>query len=102
KQYDRARAFSERALAIRRRALGNDHPLVARTLGHLAEVNIEQGRLDIALRQVEEAITMYRRAVVVEEPADLAVVLRLRADIETRRGNFTAARETLTAALAER
>ena len=46
KQYDRARAYSERALAIRRRALGNDHPLVARTLASLAETNIEQGRLD--------------------------------------------------------
>ena len=38
----------------------------------------------------------------VEEPAELAFVLRLRAGIETRRGDFTAARETLADALTAR
>jgi CHAT domain-containing protein/tetratricopeptide (TPR) repeat protein len=102
KQYARARGYSERALAIRKRTLGSDHPLVARTLGGLAARNVEQGRLDDALHQVEEAIAMYRRAGVVEEPADLAFVLRLRAEIEARRGDFTAARATLADALTAR
>jgi CHAT domain-containing protein len=102
KQYDRSRAYWERALAIRRRALGNDHPLVARTLAGVAETNIEQGRLDTALRQLEEIIATYRRVGVVEEPAALADVLRLRAGIETRRGDFAAARDTLADALTTR
>jgi CHAT domain-containing protein/tetratricopeptide (TPR) repeat protein len=102
KQNGRARAYSERALAIRRRALGNDHPLIARTLVSLASRNVEQGRLDVALRQLDEAIVMYRRAGVVEEPADLAFALRLRAGIEMRRGGFTAARDTLADALTAR
>ncbi|MEO8260155.1 MAG: CHAT domain-containing protein [Acidobacteriota bacterium] len=102
KQYGRAQSFSERALAIRRRTFGSDHPLVARTLGNLAETNIAQGRLTVALRQVDEAIATYRRVGVVEEPAALADVLRLRADIETRRGDFAVARETLADALTAR
>jgi CHAT domain-containing protein/tetratricopeptide (TPR) repeat protein len=102
KQNARARGLYERALAIRRRALGNDHPLVAWTLVNLAQTTVDSGRLDLALRDVEEAIAIYRRGGVSEEPDHFAIVLELRADIETRRGDFTAARASLADALALR
>ncbi len=38
-----ARAFLERALAIRQKTLGPDHPIVAETLDHLAWVQCNRG-----------------------------------------------------------
>ena len=102
KQIARARTLYQRALTIRRGIQGKDHPQVARTLYLLAQADFEQGRLDPALRQVEEAIATYQRAGVSEEPADLAFALALRGYIETRRGDFAAARASAADALAVR
>jgi CHAT domain-containing protein/tetratricopeptide (TPR) repeat protein len=102
KQNVRARRLYERALTIRQFALGKDHPLVARTLAELAQTNLDEGRLVPALRQVNEAITTYQRVGMTEEPADLANFLALRAEIETRGGDFAAARATLADALVTR
>jgi CHAT domain-containing protein/tetratricopeptide (TPR) repeat protein len=97
-----ARVLYQRALAIRRRALGGDHPQVARTLDRLAWTSLRSGNDALALRYVEEAIAIYRRVDLSEEPDHLAQVFELRAQIETRRGDFGAARATFADALAIR
>jgi CHAT domain-containing protein/tetratricopeptide (TPR) repeat protein len=96
----RARVLYQQALAIRRSALGRAHPQVARTLDRLAWTSLKSGDVGLALRYVEEAIAIYRRVDLSEEPDHLAQVLALRAQIETRRGDFGAARATLADALA--
>jgi CHAT domain-containing protein/tetratricopeptide (TPR) repeat protein len=102
KQNVRARGLYERALTIRRRALGSDHPIVASTLVNLAETTVNAGRLDLAWRYVQEAIVIYKRVGLSEEPNNFAHVLELRAEIEKRRGDFVAARGSLADALAAR
>jgi tetratricopeptide (TPR) repeat protein len=100
KQNVRARALYQQALTIVRRALGNDHRQVAWTLANLAGMNVESGRPDLALRDVEEAIDIYQRAGLSEDPGHVALALEIRAAIETARGDFAAARASLAEALA--
>ena len=102
RQIARARGFYERALTIRRRALGNDHPLVAWTLVRIARTAVDSGSLDLASGYVQEALVIYRRVGLSEEPNNFALVLELRAEIETRRGDFRTARASLVEALAAR
>ncbi len=102
KQNARARELYERAITIRRRALGDDHPSVAWALVSLAQTTVDSGRLDLALRYVQDAIAIHRKVGLSEDPDHFALVLELRAEIETRRGDFTAARASLAEALSAR
>ena len=102
RQNVRARALYQRALAVVRRALGNDHRQVAWTLTNLAGMNVESGRFDLAIRDVEEAIAIYQRVGLSEDPGHLALALEIRAAIEAERGDFMATRASLAEALAAR
>jgi len=101
-QLPRARGLYEQALAIHRTKLGAVHPQVAWTLTNLAKTIADAGDVSVALRQVEEAIAIFRKSGASDEPDHFARVLELRGILEARRGNFTAARPSLAAALTER
>ena len=88
----RARVLYERALTIRRRAFGAEHPDVAWSLGNLARIDADLGNLLVARREVNDAITMYRRFDVSDEPDHVARVLLLRGEIEAREGDERSAR----------
>jgi eukaryotic-like serine/threonine-protein kinase len=51
-----ARTQLERALAIRRRSLGREHPDVAQSLFHLAQLDEATGRLPTAIQGYEQAL----------------------------------------------
>ena len=101
-QTRRARVLYERALAGRRRSLGRTHPQVAWTLTNLAKTTADEGNVSAALRYLDEAITIYKKARAPYEPDHLARVLELRGLLEARRGNLKTARASLTDALNER
>src|SRR5260370_773531 len=61
-RYADAEPLFKRALAIREKALGTNHPLVATSLNNLAELYRAQGRY-------AEAETLYQRALAVREKA---------------------------------
>ena len=50
------------ALETRRASLGNDHPQVAETLYHLADLYIEQRRLDEAVEVNQQALAIFERS----------------------------------------
>ena len=56
----RAQSFFQRALAIRERALGPDHPEVAQSLNNLAGLHTAQGE-DV------QAESLYKRALAIYE-----------------------------------
>jgi CHAT domain-containing protein/tetratricopeptide (TPR) repeat protein len=101
-QLDRAQALHQRALAIRRSRLGPEHPLVGWTLTSLAGTVADMGDLSRAVRYTDQAIAIYKKSGSSDEPDHFARVLELRGTLETRLGNFEAARASLTEALAER
>jgi tetratricopeptide (TPR) repeat protein len=57
---EQAASLLQRALSIREQALGADHPDVAQTLQHLAELSQKQGK-------PEQAETLYSRALAIRE-----------------------------------
>jgi tetratricopeptide (TPR) repeat protein len=59
-QYSQAEPLFWRSLAIRERALGSEHPDVARSLKNLAAISLQQ-------RDHAEAEALYRRAVTILE-----------------------------------
>jgi tetratricopeptide (TPR) repeat protein len=59
----------ERALAIDERALGSDHPQVARLLRHLGHVLRDQGKLAEALDHQRRALAVLERALGPRHPA---------------------------------
>ena len=61
-RYAEAEPLYKRALAIREKALGPDHPDVARSLNNLAELYENQGRY-------AEAEPLYKRALAIREKA---------------------------------
>jgi class 3 adenylate cyclase/tetratricopeptide (TPR) repeat protein len=79
-RYTEARALGERALAIRERALGPDHPDVAQSLNNLAVVQYQAGRFAEAAHLYEQALAIREKALgaehldVAESLNDLAVV----------------------------
>ena len=100
-QRTRARTLYERALRIRRSRAG-DGPDVAWTLTNLARTIADQGNRSLALGHVEQAIRIYRERGVADDPDHLARAFELRGTIQLRLGRLAQARESLTAALAER
>ena len=59
-RYDDAESLYEKALAIREKTLGGNHPFVAVSLDNLANLYYQQGRLD-------EAEPLYMRALDIRE-----------------------------------
>ena len=98
---DAARLHFERALQIRREALGGDHPQVADALDHLGQVLQSAARYDTANDLLEEALEIRRRHFgpdsepVVETLNHLALVAH-------HQGDYSAAEEALTRLLAIR
>ena len=64
----------ERALAGKERALGADHPETLGTVGNLANVLMDQGKLDEAKAMYERALARYERALGADHPDTLAAV----------------------------
>jgi CHAT domain-containing protein/tetratricopeptide (TPR) repeat protein len=102
RQPRRARDLYQRALSIRRSSLGPDHPDVAWTLTNLAKVTAADGDLANAAERINEALRIYRRGGLPQEPDHLARALELRGIIEMRRSQFEAARTTFGEALTTR
>jgi len=102
RQPRRARSLYQRSLDIRRRSLGPDHPDVAWTLTNLATVTAADGDLSNAANQINEALRIYRRGGLPQEPDHLARALELRGMIEMRRSDFAQARTTFGEALMTR
>jgi tetratricopeptide (TPR) repeat protein len=102
RQRPRARELFEEALAVRRRALGASHPLVAWTLANSAWVISELGEHHEALSRINRAVEILSRTPPADEPDHLSRVLEIRAAVEARHGNRRAARESLAGALGAR
>jgi CHAT domain-containing protein/tetratricopeptide (TPR) repeat protein len=100
-QYARARALYEQSLKIRRTA-GPDNPEIAWTLTNLAGTIAESGDLALAFGTIEQAIGIYQRSGVSSQPGHFARLLALRGRLETRRGDYTAARASFAEALSTR
>ena len=58
--YEDAKALHERALAIQEKALGHDHPHVARSLDNLANVHSATGAYEKELAAVQAWLTEHR------------------------------------------
>jgi CHAT domain-containing protein/Tfp pilus assembly protein PilF len=102
RQYVRARALYERALASRRRSGAPNPALIAWTMSNLAQTLVELGELTLARRYVDEALVTFRKGRAPDELDHLATVLALRGRIESRRGDYAAARASFAEALVER
>ncbi len=84
-RYAEAEPFYERALAIREKALGEEHPHVAQTLNNLALLYATQGRYAEAEPLFERALEIFTRALGEEHPYTQQTkdnIQRLRAEME--------------------
>jgi tetratricopeptide (TPR) repeat protein len=95
---DEAQRDYERVLAIRRRLLGPEHPLVAHALANLSIVRRLSGRLDESLAQVQEALAIMTRTYGPAHP-DVAFEIGLLAQVLSDRGDVAGARENYQRAL---
>jgi tetratricopeptide (TPR) repeat protein/tRNA A-37 threonylcarbamoyl transferase component Bud32 len=98
-RYDVAIEHLERALAIRRAALGEDHPDVASVLNNLGNVYQNRGDLDEAERLLTQVVEMWER-VVGEEHPDTAQAINNLGNTYWSRGDLDAAERLYTRALA--
>ncbi|HEY8924388.1 MAG TPA: tetratricopeptide repeat protein, partial [Polyangia bacterium] len=85
KHYAEALAFDEKALALKRRVLGNDHWDVALTLGNVADALHLLGRNEEALERNGAAIAVLERALGPRHP-DVGIHLCNRGDIHRALG----------------
>jgi tetratricopeptide (TPR) repeat protein len=98
-KYFEAEAFEKRALVIREKSLGEDHMMVARTLGNLATIYMREGKY----REAEEH---YKRAMVISEKVfgaehpDVAATLDNLALVYSEQGRDAEAMELSKRALA--
>jgi tetratricopeptide (TPR) repeat protein len=60
-KYAEGVASAEQALVLRRKVLGPDHPIVAKTLDHLGEMNHAMGRRQQAQKYYEEGLAVRRK-----------------------------------------
>ena len=63
-----AKPYFERALKLREKALGSEHPSVANSLGNLGAVLKDQGAYDKARQLYERALQIYEKALGPEHP----------------------------------
>ena len=93
-----ARELQEEALRIRSTSLGSEHPLIARSHEHLAELAQSRGYPEEALSHLDQAIAM-REGSLGAEDASLVSSLRLRSEIFTALRRSTDAKTDLQRAL---
>ncbi len=67
-QYTQAQPLSEKALAIREKVLGAEHPDVATSLNNLAALYSAQGEYDKALPLHQRALAIYEKVLSAEHP----------------------------------
>ncbi|PDV97761.1 tetratricopeptide repeat-containing protein [Candidatus Chloroploca asiatica] len=96
--YALAQPYAARALAIRERVLGPDHPDTAASLGNLAYLYRAQGNDDAARPRYERALDICERVLGPEHP-DTATSLNNLASLHQAQGNDDAARPLLERAL---
>ncbi|RBP08535.1 Tfp pilus assembly protein PilF [Roseiarcus fermentans] len=97
--YSEARPLFERALTIREKALGPDHPATAASLNNLALLLQAQGDLAGARLLFERALTIWETALGLGHP-DTAVGLNNLAELLRHQGDLAGARRLLERALA--
>jgi len=103
--YAEARTLSERALAIREKALGQEHPDTATNLNDLARLLRAQGDLAGARPYFERALAIWEKALGPDHPhtgvglGNLASVLAAQGDLEGARGYLQRALVILEKAL---
>ena len=100
-RHDLAAALLERALALRRAALGPEHVLVARSMGDLGVTRCIMGDLATCEQLQRDALAM-RRRLLGEEHRDVAASLQFMGEMLRDKGDYDAADEYLRAALAMR
>jgi len=99
--YSEARPLFERALAIREKALGPEHPSTATSLGNLANLLQAQGDLAGARPLFERALAIREKALGPEHP-DTATSVNNLAQVLQSQGNLAGARPLYERALAIR
>jgi tetratricopeptide (TPR) repeat protein len=97
--YAAARPLYERALAIRERALGPDHPDTTLSLNNLAALLESQGDYAAARPLHERALAIRERALGLDHP-DIATSLNNLAGLLRAQGDYAAARPLFERALA--
>ncbi|MGE0128903.1 MAG: tetratricopeptide repeat protein [Blastocatellales bacterium] len=99
--YDRAQPLLEEALKLRRQSLGPEHPDVAASLNHLAEVVYLKGDYEGSESLFRESLAMRRKLLGVEHK-DVAESLNNLASTLRERGNLGETEPLLREALAMR
>jgi tetratricopeptide (TPR) repeat protein len=97
--YTQARPLYERALAIREKVLGAEHPETATSLGNLANLLQDQGDLAASRRLRERALAINEKALGPEHP-NTATSLNNLASLLHEQGDFTGARPLIERDLA--
>ena len=95
------RAYLERALALRERVLGPEHPQTAGSLNNLAGLHYAQGNYGAALPLFERALSIHEQALGADHPATATSVGNL-AVFYAYRGDFATAIPLIERALAIR
>lgn len=98
-KYEEARVKHESALALREKALGPEHPLVARSLNNLSGVLEQLGRDDEARAQLERGAAILEKALGPENP-EVAISLGNLAFVLQNLGRYDEARAKYERALA--
>jgi eukaryotic-like serine/threonine-protein kinase len=99
--YAEAKELGEQALAIREKALGPDHPDVARSLNNLAGSHWSMGAFEEARALYERALAIHERALGPDHPL-VAGTLNNLAGVHSATGSYQGAKELLERALAIR
>jgi tetratricopeptide (TPR) repeat protein len=99
--YDEAQTLHERALAIRERALGPQHPRVASSLNNLASLHAVTGSYDQAKVLFERALTIWQETLGPEHP-HVATTFSNLAGVHFSTGSYEKARTLNERALAIR
>ncbi len=86
-RYDEALALAERARALRERALGGAHPLVASSLNDLARVYTEKGDLASAEPLYKRALGIVEKALGADSP-DVAACVNNLAELYSKKGDL--------------
>ena len=97
-KYDEARPLAERALEIREKTLGPDHPDVAVTLNNLANLRRNKGDYATAEPLYQRALAIREKAFGTEHP-DVAATLHTLANLHSSKGDHARAESLYQRAL---
>jgi eukaryotic-like serine/threonine-protein kinase len=97
--YDEATALYERALELRRSAVGAEHPEVGRALANLGAVAWSRGAAEEARRSFEQALTNLEGTLGPEHP-DIAVIVGNLGNLRFGEGDYSGAKASYERALA--